>query len=179
MLRPISTQSKNLDEISMVISAQSNIESYELSKILITGISQTSHDIEEGDIFIALPGEKTHGAKFASDAIKRGAKAILTDSDGAALITGVPVLITSNPRRSAGVLSAPQQNGNIINNDHLVTKLYVTSAIASIPSSVPLYGATSARPITPATGTQYLDTTLGYPIWYLPPNWINATGATV
>lgn len=106
MLRPISTQSKSLDEISKVISAQCLTDSSELSKILITGISQTSHDIEEGDIFIALPGEKTHGAKFASDAIKRGAKAILTDSDGAALITGIPVLIASNPRRSAGVLSA-------------------------------------------------------------------------
>jgi len=75
-------------------------------KISITGISQSSNNIEAGDIFIALPGEKTHGAKFASDAIKRGAKAILTDTAGAALITGIPVLITSNPRRSAGVLSA-------------------------------------------------------------------------
>ena len=43
----------------------------------------------------------------------------------------------------------------------------------------PLYGVTSARPITPPIGTPYLDTTLGYPIWYLPPNWVNATGATV
>jgi UDP-N-acetylmuramoyl-L-alanyl-D-glutamate--2,6-diaminopimelate ligase len=75
-------------------------------KISITGISQSSNNIEAGDIFIALPGEKTHGAKFASDAITRGAKAILTDAAGAALITGIPVLITSNPRRSAGVLSA-------------------------------------------------------------------------
>ena len=80
---------------------------------------------------------------------------------------------------SAGVLSAPQQNGKIVNDDHLVTKLYVTSAISSIPTSIPLYGATSARPITPATGTQYLDTTLGYPVWYLPPNWVNATGSSV
>jgi len=50
---------------------------------------------------------------------------------------------------------------------------------ATTPSSIPLNGATSARPLTPATGTPYLDTTLGYPIWYLPPNWINSTGAIV
>lgn len=106
MLRPMSSPSKTLDTVAQIISAQSSSDPSELMKISITGISQSSNNIEAGDIFIALPGEKTHGAKFASDAIKRGAKAILTDAAGAALITGIPVLITSNPRRSAGVLSA-------------------------------------------------------------------------
>ncbi|MCX6438243.1 MAG: UDP-N-acetylmuramoyl-L-alanyl-D-glutamate--2,6-diaminopimelate ligase [Actinobacteria bacterium] len=106
MLRPISNQSKSLDEISKVISAQSNIDISEMNKICITGISQSSNEVEEGDIFIALAGEKAHGAQFAADAIQRGAKAVLTDTAGAVLITGVPVLITSNPRRSAGVLGA-------------------------------------------------------------------------
>ena len=106
MLRPMSSPSKTLDTVVQIISAQSNIDPSVMNKICITGISQSSNDVEEGDIFIALPGEKTHGAKFASDAITRGAKAILTDTAGAALITGIPVLITSNPRRSAGVLSA-------------------------------------------------------------------------
>ena len=106
MLRPMSSPSVTLDAIAQIISAQSSSNPSELRKIHITGISQSSNDIEAGDIFIALPGEKTHGAKFASDAIKRGANAILTDSAGAALITGIPVLITSNPRRSAGILSA-------------------------------------------------------------------------
>lgn len=106
MLRPMSSPSKTLDTVAQIISAQSSSDPSELMKISITGISQSSNNIEAGDIFIALPGEKTHGAKFASDAIKRGAKAILTDTAGAALITGIPVLITSNPRRSAGVLSA-------------------------------------------------------------------------
>ena len=106
MLRPMSSPSKTLDTVAQIISAQSSSDPSELMKISITGISQSSNNIEAGDIFIALPGEKTHGAKFASDAITRGAKAILTDAAGAALITGIPVLITSNPRRSAGVLSA-------------------------------------------------------------------------
>jgi UDP-N-acetylmuramoyl-L-alanyl-D-glutamate--2,6-diaminopimelate ligase len=102
MLRPI----KTLDAVAQIISAQSATQSFELKNILITGVSQSSENIEEGDIFIALPGDKTHGARFAADAIKNGARAVLTDSAGAELITGIPVLITNNPRRSAGILSA-------------------------------------------------------------------------
>jgi UDP-N-acetylmuramoyl-L-alanyl-D-glutamate--2,6-diaminopimelate ligase len=98
--------SKTLDAVAQIISAQSATQAFELKNILITGVSQSSENIEEGDIFIALPGDKTHGARFAADAIKNGARAVLTDSAGAELITGIPVLITNNPRRSAGILSA-------------------------------------------------------------------------
>ena len=106
MLRPMLSPSKTLDAVAQIISAQSATQAFELKNILITGVSQSSENIEEGDIFIALPGDKTHGARFAADAIKNGARAVLTDSAGAELITGIPVLITNNPRRSAGILSA-------------------------------------------------------------------------
>lgn len=102
----MSSPSKTLEAIAQIILAQSATDTFELKKIHITGISQSSDDIEEGDLFIALSGEKTHGAKFAVDAIRNGAKAVLTDSAGAEVITDIPVLITSNPRRSAGILSA-------------------------------------------------------------------------
>jgi len=102
----MSSQSKTLESIAQIISAQSATDTFELKKLLITGISQSSKDVEEGDIFIALPGEKTHGASFVADAIRNGARAMLTDNAGAKMITGIPVLITNNPRRSAGILSA-------------------------------------------------------------------------
>lgn len=98
--------SKTLEAIAQIISAKSDTQTFELKSILITGVSQSSENIEEGDIFIALPGDKTHGARFVADAIKNGARAVLTDSAGAEIITGIPVLITKNPRRSAGILSA-------------------------------------------------------------------------
>jgi UDP-N-acetylmuramoyl-L-alanyl-D-glutamate--2,6-diaminopimelate ligase len=106
MQRPLNSPSKNLASILSVIGAISTTNLKDLSSIEITGISQTSSDIVAGDIFIALPGEKFHGVDFALDAIAKGAVAVLTDSLGASKITGVPVLISSNPRRSAGVLSA-------------------------------------------------------------------------
>ena len=102
----MSSPSKTLESIAQIISAQSATDTFELKNLLITGISQSSKDVEEGDIFIALPGEKTHGASFVADAIRNGARAVLTDNAGAKMITGIPVLITNNPRRSAGILSA-------------------------------------------------------------------------
>ena len=102
----MSSPSKTLESIAQIISAQSATDTFELKNLLITGVSQSSKDVEEGDIFIALPGEKTHGASFVADAIRNGARAVLTDNAGAKMITGIPVLITNNPRRSAGILSA-------------------------------------------------------------------------
>ena len=102
----MSSPSKTLESIAQIISAQLATDTFELKNLLITGISQSSKDVEEGDIFIALPGEKTHGASFVADAIRNGARAVLTDNAGAKMITGIPVLITNNPRRSAGILSA-------------------------------------------------------------------------
>lgn len=41
-------------------------------------------------------------------------------------------------------------------------------------------GTTSERPVNGLEdGDWYLDTTLGYPIWYFDGGWIDATGATV
>jgi UDP-N-acetylmuramoyl-L-alanyl-D-glutamate--2,6-diaminopimelate ligase len=73
---------------------------------VITGLSLSSNGVQEGDLFIALPGEKLHGADFVQEAIARGAVAVLTDESGALKISGVPVIVSGNPRRSAGVISA-------------------------------------------------------------------------
>ena len=103
MQRPIANPSKKLTAISTMVSAvcDSRIDGIE-----VTGISQSSGEVIEGDLFIALPGEKFHGASFVKDAIAKGAVAVLTDVAGAAMITGVPVLIVDNPRRAAGIVSA-------------------------------------------------------------------------
>lgn len=106
MQRPQNNFSKNLASILSVVGATSTMNQEELSSVEIMGVSQTSRDIVAGDIFVALPGENFHGADFALDAISKGAVAVLSDAVGAEKITGVPVLITPNPRRSAGVLSA-------------------------------------------------------------------------
>jgi UDP-N-acetylmuramoyl-L-alanyl-D-glutamate--2,6-diaminopimelate ligase len=103
MQRPIANPSKKLTAILAMVSASCE---QRIDGIAVTGISQSSGDVIEGDLFIALPGERFHGAAFVSDAIAKGAVAVLTDVAGAGMITGVPVLIVDNPRRAAGIISA-------------------------------------------------------------------------
>ena len=103
MQRPHTNSSKPLSAVSSVVGAQCTGTT---ENIYVTGISQSSSAVIVGDLFIALPGEKFHGAQFAADAIEQGAVAVLTDVAGAAMVTGVPVLVVENPRRAAGVISA-------------------------------------------------------------------------
>ena len=50
----------------------------------ITGVTLRAQDVQPGDLFAALPGSTTHGARYAGDAIERGAVAVLTDAAGVA-----------------------------------------------------------------------------------------------
>ncbi|GAD83209.1 UDP-N-acetylmuramoyl-L-alanyl-D-glutamate--2,6-diaminopimelate ligase [Nocardia asteroides] len=78
------------------------------TEITVTGIEQRSLAVRPGDLFAALPGANAHGARFAADAIARGAVAVYTDPEGAALIgdVAVPVLVREQPRAVLGELSA-------------------------------------------------------------------------
>src|ERR1700738_1000838 len=49
-----------------------------------TGVTLRGQDGRPGDLFAALPGLTTHGARYAGAALERGAVAVLTDADGAA-----------------------------------------------------------------------------------------------
>jgi UDP-N-acetylmuramoyl-L-alanyl-D-glutamate--2,6-diaminopimelate ligase len=105
MIRPHDPISgRTLRAVSELISAFSN--STDLEKISITGVSIDSHQIETGDLFVAVAGAKVHGATYAGDAKLKGAVAVLTDEVGAALITDLPVLVVADPRATAGVISA-------------------------------------------------------------------------
>lgn len=78
----------------------------------ITGLTLRAQDVRPGDLFAALPGATTHGARFAADAVARGAVAVLSDGAGAAEIAdgaalpGLPVLVHPEPRAVLGELAA-------------------------------------------------------------------------
>lgn len=77
--------------------------------ILITGVTLRGQDARAGDLFAALPGASSHGGRYASDAVARGAVAVLTDAAGAELMDGgleVPVLIHPDPRSVLGEVAA-------------------------------------------------------------------------
>jgi UDP-N-acetylmuramoyl-L-alanyl-D-glutamate--2,6-diaminopimelate ligase len=77
--------------------------------IQITGVTLRGQDARPGDLFAALPGASSHGARYAGAAVAAGAAAVLTDVAGADLIdtgTDVPVLVHPDPRAVLGDVAA-------------------------------------------------------------------------
>lgn len=72
----------------------------------VTGISLHSNHITPGDLYVALPGASVHGAAFTGVARDRGAVAVLTDSEGSALVENLPVVIVDEPRKRVAALSS-------------------------------------------------------------------------
>lgn len=78
--------------------------------VAVTGVTLRAQDVRPGDLFAALPGATTHGARFAAEAIERGAVAVLTDAAGVAEMgasgPAVPTLVHPAPRSVLGALAA-------------------------------------------------------------------------
>ncbi len=93
--------------------------------VSLTGISMNTGDLRPGDLFVAMPGKKTHGANFISKALELGAVAVVTDAAGAEIMgpISVPVLLLENPREHLGDLAA-YVYGNVAGN---LPKLFATT----------------------------------------------------
>ena len=75
--------------------------------VFFSGVKLDSRRVEPGDLFLALPGAKHHGAIFASEVMARGAVGIVTDPEGAAIIdSNIPLLVVNEPRAVAGAIAA-------------------------------------------------------------------------
>jgi UDP-N-acetylmuramoyl-L-alanyl-D-glutamate--2,6-diaminopimelate ligase len=72
----------------------------------ITGVTHDSAAVLPGDLYAALPGTHTHGARFADQAVAAGAVGVLTDPAGSEIVDeglgGVPVLVVDDPRAKLG-----------------------------------------------------------------------------
>ncbi len=89
------------------LAAQVGVEGA-LPDVLITGVTLRGQDVRPGDLFAALPGATTHGARYAGDAMERGAVAVLTDAAGVVEMgtPAVPILVHPDPRSVLGGLAA-------------------------------------------------------------------------
>jgi UDP-N-acetylmuramoyl-L-alanyl-D-glutamate--2,6-diaminopimelate ligase len=76
--------------------------------VTVTGVSLDSRSIRPGDLYVALPGQATHGARFGAQAVAAGAAAVLTDADGAGQLAGigVPVAVVADPRAEMARVAA-------------------------------------------------------------------------
>lgn len=72
--------------------------------IEVRGLARDSRAVTPGDVFVAIPGTQVNGAKFAADAVKRGAVAVVAEHPLPDL--GVPVLVTADAAKALGLLAA-------------------------------------------------------------------------
>jgi len=97
MIRPVSDFSKSVGELSRFIGVETKFD------LQFTGVISDSKSVIPGDLFIALPGAKVHGATYIDDVLAAGAIAVLTDDQGAKLVgSKLPVILLADPRRVLG-----------------------------------------------------------------------------
>src|ERR1700694_4876096 len=83
--------------------------------VVVTGLAVDSRTVKPGDLFFALAGTKTDGARFIDAAISAGAVAIAGDHPPQAT-SRVPFVTTPNPRRALALAAAkffPRQPATI------------------------------------------------------------------
>src|SRR5690606_25682579 len=66
----------------------------------IAGVARDSREVSVGDLFVALPGEHHRGDAFVSDAVQRGAAAIMASRAPADV--SVPALVVTDPEALLG-----------------------------------------------------------------------------
>jgi UDP-N-acetylmuramoyl-L-alanyl-D-glutamate--2,6-diaminopimelate ligase len=102
MIRPFNSFSLSLENAAELLGA----ERKNFTNLTFTGLTHKDSEVEPGDIFLAFPGAKTHGAQFIESAMKRGAVAVLTDLTGADLSPAIPTLIVKDVREAGAILAA-------------------------------------------------------------------------
>ncbi len=113
--------------------------------IRVGGLAVDNRRVVPGDLFAALPGTATHGARFAADALDRGAVAVLTDRAGAAMLPpGAPAIVVEDPRAAlafAAALMAGAQPGVMVAVTGTNGKTSVASFTRQIWEALGLAGA--------------------------------------
>ncbi len=62
----------------------------------VSGVSTDSRTVQQGDLFVAIQGPKFNGHRFAADALKRGAAAVMVHEQPNDLASDAPVLMVAN-----------------------------------------------------------------------------------
>jgi UDP-N-acetylmuramoyl-L-alanyl-D-glutamate--2,6-diaminopimelate ligase len=76
------------------------------AEIPISGLAADSRAVKPGYLFAALPGVKTDGTRFISDALQRGAVAILAPDRGGLPTASAPIIENRDPRRLLALVAA-------------------------------------------------------------------------
>jgi UDP-N-acetylmuramoyl-L-alanyl-D-glutamate--2,6-diaminopimelate ligase len=127
--------------------------------VTVRGTTLDSRSVEPGDLWCALPGANTHGARFAAQARDLGAAAALTDPAGLdpCLAAGLPTLVVPDPRlltapAAAEIAGRPGERLTTVGITGTNGKTSVTTMLTTVLESL----GTSAGLIG-TSGTRYRD----------------------
>jgi UDP-N-acetylmuramoyl-L-alanyl-D-glutamate--2,6-diaminopimelate ligase len=79
---------------------------------VLSGLTVDSRAVTDGTLFAALPGARWHGAEFIGPALRMGAAAILTDSEGAQMaaadleVSDAALIVADDPREALAYAAA-------------------------------------------------------------------------
>lgn len=101
MIRPLAEFSARLSDTASLVAAIPLAED-----LVFTGVTHSDKDVEAGDIFLAIPGAKVHGAEFIKNARAQGAVAVITDAQGAQIDSSLPTLVVKDVRAAGALVGA-------------------------------------------------------------------------
>ena len=108
-VRPRRVQPRPLRELADLLCVPiSSIGPRRSAERLLSGVTHDSRRVLPGDLYVALPGSRQHGAEFAAAAAAAGAAAVLTDAAGSsrAAAAGLPALVVADPRARLGKVAS-------------------------------------------------------------------------
>jgi len=152
-----------------------------LNNTEVIGADRTKFSIGiwfDGDVFVYSVSSKLSGFKYAalfSTGASSGQLPEIQDCNyGVVDYFGLSSVLSSNNNADTPV--HPMRFGEIGAKGGIVSDGSVTP-----PTLAGWTGATADRPTLPdrAYATPYLDTDLGYPIWWVGDKWVDATGTEV
>lgn len=129
-------------------------------QVRVTGATVRGQQVRPGDLFAAVPGAATHGARFAGQAAAAGAVAVLTDPDGAARLAPqdlprpMPVLLHDDPRSVLGpvasvVYGAPTHRMTLVGitgtSGKTTTSYLIEAALGASGARTGLIGTVGAK----------------------------------
>ncbi len=154
-MRPEHRPVRSLSDLAVVAGSTASSSTEGVS---VTGVAVGSTDVLPGDLFVALPGLKVHGARHAAEALAAGAVAVLTDAEGAELIgpgCEVPVIVTDRPLRTVlGQVSAwcyghPARELTVVGvtgtNGKTTTTYFVDAALRAVHTTTAVVGTVELR----------------------------------
>jgi UDP-N-acetylmuramoyl-L-alanyl-D-glutamate--2,6-diaminopimelate ligase len=116
--------------------------------VRVSGVTEDSRRCRAGDLFVAIPGTRDDGMRYARDAIARGAVAVAAERDPAA---GVPWVRVEGARTAAGRLadlvygdpSRDLQLVGVTGTNGKTTTAHLTAQL--LPGQVGFIGTTGVR----------------------------------